>query len=84
MGKVHLGEIPKEQHHTFNGYWCTFGVDDILGVYEGPYLGGRIKVPGEASPVYRSATEITILTEIPRAWTVDGQPIQGEGARGVL
>ena len=84
MGKIHLGEIPKEQQHTFAGYWCTFGVDGVLGVYEGPFLGGRIKVPGEASPVYRSATEITILTHIPRAWTVDGQPIHDEGGHDVL
>ena len=57
------------------GCWCEVtGVDDFLGIYEGDYLGGRVKVPNEHTPIYPGTDRIVIRTDIPRAWTPTGQP----------
>ena len=81
MARIKLNEIPREQQHEYAGCWCEFGVDGLIGVYEGPFLGGRIKVPGEASPVYRDPAQITILADLQRAWSAEGVPMPKENAK---
>lgn len=57
------------------GCWCEItGAPGLLGIYEGDYLGGRVKVPNENTPLYPGAENITIRTDIPRAWTTTGHP----------
>lgn len=75
MAKIQLHTLPTEQHSTYAGCWCEFGAEGVLGIYECASLGGRIKVPGEATPVYRDPSQITILTDLQRAWSADGLPM---------
>lgn len=57
------------------GCWCEIvGSDDFLGIYEGDFLGGRVKIPNENYPLYPGTEKIIIRTDLPRAWTAEGRP----------
>lgn len=67
--------IDVEDRDDLVGYWCEIvGAEDFLGIYEGDYLGGRIKDPNSSTPIYPGPENIIIRTDLPRAWTAEGKP----------
>lgn len=72
---VPLTTIAPGGQEQYIGCWCEIaGVDDFLGIYEGDYLGGRVKAPNENTPLYPGTEKILIRTDLPRAWTPQGRP----------
>lgn len=72
---VPLSTLNPGEGEQYIGCWCEItGAPDFLGVYEGGYLGGRVKVPNEHAPIYPGPENIIIRTDIPRAWTPNGHP----------
>lgn len=76
---IPITTLASGEENEYVGCWCEIvGVEGVLGIYEGDYLGGRVKVPNEHSPLYPGTEKIIIRTDIPRAWTPTGQPPEKE------
>ena len=73
-----LADMTKEERNECVGMWCVDG-EGLLCIYTGEELGLGAGVYPEHRLVMRSFfDELTPRPDLPRAWTVDGQPPAGE------
>lgn len=67
-----LADLDDAQRLDYIGMWCQVG--DLVGIYEGPYLGARIKLPQSSWPAYADEELVKLRYDLPRAWNPDGTP----------
>ncbi|MBA1834146.1 hypothetical protein [Corynebacterium wankanglinii] len=72
---INLADLTPEQCDEHVGRWCELtNKPGVLAIYEGPFLGGRVKIPIEVHALYADPEQIIIRTDLPRAWNPDGSP----------
>ena len=72
---IPISMIKVEDRDDLVGHWCAIkNRGNFLGIYEGDFLGGRVKDPTRSTPLYPGPENIIIRTDLPRAWTPDGKP----------
>ncbi|WCZ37839.1 hypothetical protein [Corynebacterium jeddahense] len=72
---VPLATLAPGEAAEYVGCWCELtNKPGVLAIYEGSFLGGRVKIPTESFPLYADPEQIIIRPDLPRAWNPDGSP----------
>lgn len=75
--RITLSDLTPEERNDYVGWWCEVEIKPgVLCVYEGAFLGGRVKIPIEVHPLYASPEQIVIRTDLRPAWNPDGTPLE--------
>ncbi|GEM_PF-3826654 len=76
MADFRLSDVPEDQRDDFMGAWFELVSDpSVIGIYEGAYLGAKLKVPNLYEPIYTEPDNLLLRNDLARAWDHEGNPI---------